>query len=81
MGSWIDVSLFFTATTTASLPHPHLRHCGTMSRTTLIVDDALGAVGNTPLVRLDRIAKEQGLQCNLRECMLRTPSVVSYLNP
>ena len=52
-----------------------------MSRTTLIVDDALGAVGNTPLVRLDRIAKEQGLQCNLRECMLRTPSVVSYLNP
>ncbi|PIL24931.1 hypothetical protein GSI_12818 [Ganoderma sinense ZZ0214-1] len=36
-----------------------------MARTPQIIDDALGAVGNTPLVRLDRIAKEEGLQCNL----------------
>ncbi|RPD64447.1 cystathionine beta-synthase [Lentinus tigrinus ALCF2SS1-7] len=36
-----------------------------MSRTAHIIDDALGAVGNTPLVRLDRIAKEEGLECNL----------------
>lgn len=40
-----------------------------MARTPQIIDDALGAVGNTPLVRLDRIAKEEGLQCNLREYM------------
>jgi hypothetical protein len=32
-----------------------------------ILDDALAAVGHTPLVRLDRIAKEEGLKCNLRE--------------
>ena len=32
-----------------------------------ILDDALDAVGHTPLVRLDRIAKEEGLKCNLRE--------------
>ncbi|KDQ10295.1 hypothetical protein BOTBODRAFT_116021 [Botryobasidium botryosum FD-172 SS1] len=31
----------------------------------LILDDVLGAVGNTPLIRLDRIAKEYGLKCNL----------------
>ncbi|KAI0332753.1 cystathionine beta-synthase [Cubamyces sp. BRFM 1775] len=36
-----------------------------MSRSSHIVDSALGAVGNTPLVRLDRIAKKEGFQCNL----------------
>ncbi|TFK86983.1 cystathionine beta-synthase [Polyporus arcularius HHB13444] len=36
-----------------------------MSRTAHIIDDVLGAVGNTPLIRLDRIANEEGLQCNL----------------
>jgi len=30
-----------------------------------ILDDALGAVGNTPLIRLDRIAKQEGVECNL----------------
>ena len=32
-----------------------------------ILDSALDAVGNTSLIRLDRIAKAEGLQCNL--CM------------
>ncbi|KAI0272523.1 pyridoxal phosphate-dependent enzyme beta subunit [Gloeopeniophorella convolvens] len=36
-----------------------------MSRYTSILDSALEGVGNTPLVRLDRIAKQEGLQCNL----------------
>ncbi|KAI0040888.1 pyridoxal phosphate-dependent enzyme beta subunit [Auriscalpium vulgare] len=36
-----------------------------MSRPTLVLDSALDAVGNTPLVRLDRIAKHEGLKCNL----------------
>ncbi|KAI0761782.1 cystathionine beta-synthase [Trametes elegans] len=36
-----------------------------MAHTSHIVDSALGAVGHTPLVRLDRIAKHEGLQCNL----------------
>ncbi|KAI0741959.1 cystathionine beta-synthase [Daedaleopsis nitida] len=36
-----------------------------MSHTPRIIDNALGAVGNTPLVRLDRIAKKEGLECNL----------------
>ncbi|KAK1232928.1 cystathionine beta-synthase [Marasmius sp. AFHP31] len=30
-----------------------------------ILNDALEAVGNTPLIRLDRIAKHHGLKCNL----------------
>jgi hypothetical protein len=30
-----------------------------------ILDNALGAVGNTPLIRLDAIAKQEGLKCNL----------------
>jgi len=30
-----------------------------------ILDSALDAVGNTPLIRLDRIAAEEGLKCNL----------------
>ncbi|KAJ3479540.1 hypothetical protein NLI96_g8985 [Meripilus lineatus] len=30
-----------------------------------ILDNALGAVGNTPLIRLDKIAAQEGLQCNL----------------
>ncbi|KAI0924534.1 hypothetical protein AcW2_005401 [Taiwanofungus camphoratus] len=36
-----------------------------MSISPRIVDDALGAVGNTPLIRLDRIAALEGLECNL----------------
>ncbi|EKM49964.1 uncharacterized protein PHACADRAFT_264423 [Phanerochaete carnosa HHB-10118-sp] len=36
-----------------------------MPRPVQILDDALGAVGNTPLIRLDKIAKAEGLQCNL----------------
>lgn len=32
-----------------------------------ILDNALGAVGHTPLIRLDALAKAEGLQCNLRE--------------
>lgn len=31
-----------------------------------ILDNALDAVGNTPLVRLDKIAAEEGIKCNLR---------------
>ncbi|KAJ7091373.1 tryptophan synthase beta subunit-like PLP-dependent enzyme [Mycena belliarum] len=30
-----------------------------------IIDNALGAVGNTPLVRLDKVAAQFGLKCNL----------------
>ncbi|KAF9054536.1 cystathionine beta-synthase [Panaeolus papilionaceus] len=30
-----------------------------------VLDNALGAVGHTPLIRLDKIAKEDGLKCNL----------------
>jgi cystathionine beta-synthase len=37
-----------------------------MSSRSRIIDNALGAVGETPLVRLDKIAKQEGLQCNLR---------------
>jgi hypothetical protein len=32
-----------------------------------VLNSALDAVGNTPLIRLDRIAKAEGLKCNLRE--------------
>jgi hypothetical protein len=37
-----------------------------MSRQPRILDNALDAVGHTPLIRLDKIAKEEGLKCNLR---------------
>ncbi|KAL1693650.1 tryptophan synthase beta subunit-like PLP-dependent enzyme [Schizophyllum commune] len=30
-----------------------------------IIDNALGAVGHTPLIRLDRVAQQAGLKCNL----------------
>lgn len=40
-----------------------------MAHAAQIIDSALGAVGNTPLVRLERIAKQEGLQCNLCEYM------------
>ncbi|KAI5995508.1 pyridoxal phosphate-dependent enzyme beta subunit [Pisolithus albus] len=35
------------------------------STSSLILDSALDAIGNTPLVRLDRLAQEEGLKCNL----------------
>lgn len=38
-----------------------------MSYSRGILDDALGAVGNTPLIRLSKIAKYKGYKCNLRE--------------
>lgn len=33
-----------------------------------VLDSALDAVGQTPLIKLDRIAKSEGLKCNLCEC-------------
>lgn len=33
-----------------------------------ILDSALDAVGHTPLIRLDKIRKEEGFKCNLCEC-------------
>lgn len=32
-----------------------------------IIDNALGAVGHTPLIRLDKIAEANGFKCNLCE--------------
>ena len=31
----------------------------------LILDNALDAVGHTPLIRLDKIARHEGFKCNL----------------
>ncbi|KAH9066715.1 pyridoxal phosphate-dependent enzyme beta subunit [Lactarius vividus] len=36
-----------------------------MARSEIVLDSVLDAVGNTPLIRLDRIAKHEGLRCNL----------------
>jgi len=36
-----------------------------MAMSTQILDNALGAVGHTPLIRLDKVAKRHGLKCNL----------------
>ena len=38
-----------------------------MPRQAGVLNDALGAIGHTPLIRLDRIAKDAGLKCNLCE--------------
>jgi cystathionine beta-synthase len=35
-----------------------------------VLGSVLDAVGNTPLIRLDRIAKHEGLKCNLRKSCL-----------
>lgn len=42
-----------------------------MANSRYILDTALDAVGNTPLIRLDKIAAEEGLKCNLRMCLPR----------
>ncbi|KAI0028450.1 tryptophan synthase beta subunit-like PLP-dependent enzyme [Vararia minispora EC-137] len=36
-----------------------------MSRPAVVLDTVLDAVGNTPLIRLDRLAAKHGLKCNL----------------
>ncbi|KAI0255926.1 tryptophan synthase beta subunit-like PLP-dependent enzyme [Lactifluus subvellereus] len=36
-----------------------------MSKPATVLDSVLDAVGNTPLIRLDRIAEHEGLKCNL----------------
>jgi hypothetical protein len=41
-----------------------------------VLSSALDAVGCTPLIRLDRIAKEEGLECNLRQYTLCPASSV-----
>lgn len=41
-----------------------------------VLSSALDAVGCTPLIRLDRIAKEEGLECNLRQSALCNGSSV-----
>ena len=47
-----------------------------------IIDNALGAVGHTPLIRLDKIAKANGLKCNLCEFISTVwdPSLVLSLS-
>lgn len=45
-----------------------------MPRSTQILDTALDAVGNTPLIRLDKIAKQHGIKCNL--CKSSLPDVI-----
>lgn len=40
---------------------------------TQILDNALGGVGHTPLIRLDKIAKANGLRCNLRKHAVSRP--------
>lgn len=42
-----------------------------MARSNTVLDSVLDAVGNTPLIRLDRIAKHEGLRCNLRKSVRR----------
>jgi len=41
-----------------------------------ILDNVLDAVGNTPLIRLDKIAKQEGLKCNFRMSFLYTASLL-----
>jgi cystathionine beta-synthase len=44
-----------------------------------IIDNALGAVGHTPLIRLDKIAQVKGLKCNLCEFILSVYQAASPL--
>lgn len=43
----------------------------TMSKSAQVLDNALGAVGSTPLIRLDKVVEANGLKCNL--CKLSLP--------
>ena len=36
-----------------------------------VLPNALAAVGNTPLIRLNRIPQQHGIACNVRECVQR----------
>ena len=42
----------------------------TMPRQAGVLNNALDAVGHTPLIRLDKVAKDAGLKCNLRTSRL-----------
>jgi len=55
----ITLSLF----TLVTVPFPSIH--ATNMNAPHILDNALDAVGNTPLIRLDKIAQQEGLQCNL----------------
>jgi len=39
----------------------------------MILDNALDAIGHTPLIRLDKLAQTEGLKCNLRTRNLIKP--------
>ncbi|KAF8269791.1 tryptophan synthase beta subunit-like PLP-dependent enzyme [Lactarius quietus] len=45
--------------------HPKSTSQFEMERSQIVMNSVLDAVGNTPLIRLDRIAKQEGLRCNL----------------
>ena len=38
-----------------------------MAKSGIVLNSVLDAIGNTPLIRLDRIAKHEGVRCNLRK--------------
>ena len=46
-----------------------------------VLDSAMDAVGHTPLIKLQRIAEDEGLKCNLREGNPKTtPHVAHYMH-
>ena len=59
---------YFPAGTSLTDHHHHRQVTPTaMPISGRILDNALDAVGNTPLIRLDKVAELEGLKCNLRE--------------
>ena len=61
--------------------HFSLFYCFNLHRSMpAVLGSVLDAIGNTPLIRLDRIAKHEGLKCNLRKSFLvafhaRSPTI------
>ena len=74
-------SIYFSFTTPfLSIPPSHhyiplqlLIATRTATMPSHILDNALGGVGHTPLVRLDKIAQANDLKCNLRKQICSKP--------
>ena len=61
---------FLTSTHSPTLQAPRLHLLLFYFPNMPVLGSVLDAVGNTPLIRLDRIVKHEGLKCNLRKYSL-----------
>ena len=63
--SYVSTQLLHVAGCDSNVSRPFVFPFSKAAAHDSILSDALGAIGHTPLIRLDKIARANGLECEL----------------